>query len=386
MTERQRDNHGKPRDLMAVTMAGGVPDRIPYSLSVPPEFCGWARERTGQEPAERWHLDNGDRSVGPRDLGLPPWDSPWETDQPATDPQVEDLLWERFRRYLPDVDVPGRRVTEYGCMTVPGSMYHLRRHCFPMAQMESLAEVEDYPFPDVTEEWRWEGVEKEARRLLSDGYWVLGVVGSIFETAWFCRGQERLLLDFYENPEFAAFLLDKITEEREYQARRLAAMGVDSLACGDDMGIQGGLVMSLPMLRTWILSRWERVIAAAKQVKPDLCVDFHTDGRMEEAIPDLMAIGVTAVNPVQPECDDPEHLKRTFGRKLILKGTMSANGLTFGPSERIRAEVKTRMEMGKRWGGLVLHNNNAPDPNTPWENFLAFLEAAQEYGRLEPAT
>jgi len=84
------------------------------------------------------------------------------------------------------------------------------------------------------------------------------------------------------------------------------------------------------MLRKWILSRWERIIGAAKAIKPDIRVNFHTDGRSEEMIPDLMAIGVTAINPVQPECDDPEHLKRKFGRKLVLKGTLSSRVLTFG--------------------------------------------------------
>jgi hypothetical protein len=56
--------------------------------------------------------------------------------------------------------------------------------------------------------------------------------------------------------------------------------------------------------------------------KLDIKVDFHTDGRSEEMIPDLMSIGVTAINPVHPECDDPEHLKQKFGHKLVLKGTL----------------------------------------------------------------
>ena len=105
-------------------------------------------------------------------------------------------------------------------------------------------------------------------------------------------------------------------------------------------------------------------------------------GEVPERIPDMMAIGVTAINPVQPECDDPELLKQTFGRKLVLKGTLSSRTLTFGTPSDIRAEIEVRMDTGKRWGGLMLTPNNAPDVNTPLDNFRAFLDAAEEHGRI----
>lgn len=369
-----------PRTIMATTMEGGVPERIPYLLFAPSSLYEWLRWRHGIDPDEAYHQDFGLRWVAPRRLGKPPWDQPWG--DPPDDPEAEKLLRERFAKYLPRLDEPMARVTEYGCMTVPGSLYHLRRLIYPMEEMTSPAGLEDYPFPDMTEEWRWQGLAEKAAEYLRDGYWVSGACGSIYETSWFCRGQERLLLDLHENPEFAEALLDRITADNEYAARRLAAMGVDEIGGGDDMGIQHGLIMSLPMLRKWIISRWERVFAAARSIKPDIKVSFHTDGRMQEAIPDLMAIGVNMINPVQPEVDDPEYLKQRFGRKLILCGTLSSQTLTFGSPEEVRAEVKVRMELGKRWGGLFLTPNNTPDRNTPFENFKAFLDASEEYGRV----
>jgi len=378
MTDQVALEPRRPRELLATVMFGGAGERVPYALQVPPDFYDWAREQTGQNPTQRWHLDNGERLVGPRMFGKPLWDRPWG--EPLEDPEVEQVLWERFRRYLPKIDNPTRRVTEYGCMTVRGSMYHLRRHYYPMAKMTSVRELADYPFPDWTEEWHWEGVEETVRDCLARGYWVSGSVGSIFETAWSCRGQQQFFLDFYENPKFAGFLLERTMADCEYKARRLAAMGVDSLEVGDDMGTQHGLFMSRAMLREWILSRWERVLGAARAMKPDIRVVFHTDGKIEEIIPDLIAIGATTVGPIQPELDDPEELKRIYGPRLVLKGTLSAKTLTFGSPEEVQAEVKTRVETGKRWGGLFLSSNNTPDYNTPWENMLTFLDAAEEYG------
>ena len=50
--------------------------------------------------------------------------------------------------------------------------------------------------------------------------------------------------------------------------------------------------MSLPMLDRWILSRWERVIAAAHAANPEVKIGFHSDGRIGEAIPRMLEIGV----------------------------------------------------------------------------------------------
>ncbi|HEX30800.1 TPA: hypothetical protein ENG04_12045 [Candidatus Poribacteria bacterium] len=51
---------------------------------------------------------------------------------------------------------------------------------------------------------------------------VHGGVGHIFEIAWQMRSMERLFLDFIENQEFAEMLLDRITEDRVFMARRYA--------------------------------------------------------------------------------------------------------------------------------------------------------------------
>ena len=252
----------RPRAFWRTLADGGLPWRIPYPLPLPSEFWDWLQDQADDDRIRAFRRDYGKRGVGPHAKGKPPWDQPWG--DPPTDEEAERELWDAFKRYLPDIDVPGRRVSEYGCMTVPSSTHHLRRHYFPMAGMTRAAELDDYPWPDVTADWRWAGLAERAGELHDQGYWLSGGCGSIFETAWLCRGQEQFLVDLYENPEFARALLDRITADREYAARRLAEMGIDVLDGGDDMGVQTGLVMSLPMLDEWILSRWERVILAAR--------------------------------------------------------------------------------------------------------------------------
>ena len=65
----------------------------------------------------------------------------------------------------------------------------------------------------------------------------------------------------------------------------------------------------------------------------------------------------------------------------MLKGTLSSAVLTFGTPDEVKAEIRTRMDTAKRWGGAMITPNNCPDINTPYANFRAFLDTCEEYGR-----
>ena len=372
----------QPREIMEKLMNGLVPpQRIPYRITIPPAFYERMEEAATVPLSQVYHFDWGYREFIPKMRGKPPLDTPWDT-QPDNE-QHQNYLNSRFAKYLPKQRPEGLRVSEYGIISVPGSMHHLRKMIHPLANAATVEELENYPFPDMTESWRWEELEKNIKIASDQGCYLIGCLYYIYEAAWYLRGQEQLMIDFYENPEFAHRLFDKIADIQEYVAVRLARLGVDCLTASDDIAHQQGLIMKPEHIRKWILSRWQRVINAAKEINPKIKVNFHTDGKCQDIIPDLMSIGVTAINPVQPECDDPEFLKRKFGKKLVLFGTVSANTLSFGTPDEVRAEVKRRMETAKRYGGMFITPNNCPDINTPYENFKAFLDACQEYGTVE---
>ena len=63
----------QPRELMAALMAGGVPERIPYSVGLMPEAF-WERMdcETGRPLAEAYPIDLGIRRVELRGRGKPP--------------------------------------------------------------------------------------------------------------------------------------------------------------------------------------------------------------------------------------------------------------------------------------------------------------------------
>lgn len=142
--------------------------------------------------------------------------------------------------------------------------------------------------------------------------------------------------------------------------------------------------MSLPMWRRWLKPRLARVIAAAKRVRPDVLINYHSDGNMGAVIPELIEIGVDILNPVQPECLDPIELKRSYGERLSFWGTIGIqHTLPFGTPQEVREEVRTRIETVGAGGGLLIGPTHIVEPEVPLENIVAMVEAVKEYGAYD---
>jgi len=139
---------------------------------------------------------------------------------------------------------------------------------------------------------------------------------TIFEVSWQLTGMDKLFIDFVENKSFASYLLDYITEMRKFMIRRFAEAGVDHISLGDDIGTQRGMLMSPKTWREWFKERMCSIISVAKKVNPEVIISYHSDGNLEEVIPELIEIGIDVLNPVQPECMDPAILKRKYGDRL----------------------------------------------------------------------
>ena len=128
----------------------------------------------------------------------------------------------------------------------------------------------------------------------------------------------------------------------------------------------------------------QRIIAAARAVKPDLPVFYHSDGNPSAIIPELIDIGVTILNPVQPECIDPVAVKQRYGNQLALWGTIGTQTtMPFGTPDDVRAEVRRRIETVGYDGGLVLGPTHSLEPDVPWENIVALYEAGLGKGNVE---
>lgn len=148
--------------------------------------------------------------------------------------------------------------------------------------------------------------------------------------------------------------------------------------------MQTGMLIGAHTWREFLKPRLAKIIMAAKEMKPDLPIFYHSCGNPGDIIPDLIEIGVTILNPIQPECFDLQYMKDTYGDKLAFWGGISAQtDLSFGTPQQVKAEVKHCIELLGKGGGYLAGSNHMIEPEVPWENLMAFFEAVEEYGSYE---
>lgn len=205
---------------------------------------------------------------------------------------------------------------------------------------------------------------------------------TIFEVAWQIRGLDELLIDFLMREDWAACLLDRITELSIFRAKKFAEAGVDIIHLGDDVGMEDRMIMSPDTWRKWLKPRMAKIIETAREIKPDVIFFYHSDGYIEPIIPDFIEIGINVLNPVQPECMDPAKLKKEYGKKLAFWGTIGIqHTLPFGTPKQVQAEVKERIKTVGKGGGLYLSPTHVIAPEVPYENIFALVDAIKKYGK-----
>ena len=353
MTSRER--------VLTAMRRTGIPDRTPFEISwgaFTPGLMKVFRERTGSEldPAEYFDFDTRSVNINPT--------------QKLTD----------FRRWF-DTELPAKVIwDEWGYGSLQGSMEHFLEYRYhPLAGCTTVDQILEFDWPDVDADYRFEGIAERTRAYQDRGYAVTAeLYMTIFETAWLMRGMENLLLDFYRNEDLAHAIFEKLTELRVRQAKKYAEIGVDVLRLGDDVAMQKGPMMELELYRKFLKERMRRIIAAAKHVRKDILIFMHSDGSVKDFIPEYIDIGVDILNPVQPECNDLEEIGRRYSEKLSFWGGIGTQTtMPYGTPEEIAGKVKeVQGQLGTK-GGLLIAPSHILEPEVPWENVLAFVDAVK---------
>jgi len=349
-----------PRQRLLTALDGGTPDRVPCALA----FYHVDLKRLAPPGVYR------DDLVDAHFVELP------------LSPE-EEALAERVANLPAD--------TRLG---TPGQILTYRRWDYhpetpqqrnPLAEARTLDDLRAYPFPEVRSCYGVDRLSKEVAAWHGRGLAVGGNLphlgGELFESAWRLRGLEAFLLDLIKRPHWAEYLLDRLTVLARANARTLAAAGVDVLALDDDVGMPGTMFISPALWRRFFKPRLAEIIRAARAVKPDLRVLYHSDGTIEPIVADLMEVGVNALNPLQPEHMDAQRVRRSHGPGLALWGTVGRQtSFSFGSPEEIRREVRLRIETLGRAGLILCPAYDIDEPDIPWANIAAFLEAVRQYG------
>ncbi len=253
----------------------------------------------------------------------------------------------------------------------------------PLASISSPSELADYPWPKTHPEAFLDLAGRARTLALETSYGVIGHPGdtSLFETASALLGMERFLIALIKEQELVHALLERVTQvQTERMKSYLAAVGayLDVISVGDDLGQQRGLLLSPTSYRELVKPHQREFFSAIKRATPAKLM-MHSCGGIAPLIPDLVEIGVDAVNPVQTSARDmePEILSASFGSIVAFWGGVDTQGLLrHGTPEQVRDEVRRLMKTLGARGRYILGAVHNIQPDIPPENIVAMYDEA----------
>ena len=252
-------------------------------------------------------------------------------------------------------------------------------HAFsPLA--DSL-DLDRYSWPDPNQSALLRTAERTILRDGADFFIAPNLGMCLFERAWSLRGFDALLMDMLERTEWVEDLLDRILAIQLVLSQRYVAAGVAGGYFGDDYGAQRAMLFSPRLWRRLIKPQLAKLFAVF--VDAGLPVILHSDGDIKAILPDLVEIGLTTLNPVQPEVLDHAWLQREYGTKLSFYGGVSTQGvMPSGSAEEVRAAtIACARALAPEGTGLVLGASHRMQSDIPPRNVEAMLDAFGAIGR-----
>lgn len=252
----------------------------------------------------------------------------------------------------------------------------------PLAAFDTVEAIEaGYTWPDP-DWWDYTTIADQLKGW--EDYPVRGGGSEPFLIYKNLRGDMQAMMDLAENPEIVDYCLGKLFDLAYHHTLRIleAIPGRVTFAyVAEDMGGQTDLMISPRHIRRFLFPGMQRMIdlihgAGAK-------VFHHNDGNITRILPEMVALGIDILNPIQWRAHGMERatLKAQYGEKVIFHGGVDNQyTLPFGTPEEVRQEVRDNLRILGAGGGYILAPCHNIQPNTPIENILAMYEEGYHSG------
>ena len=273
-----------------------------------------------------------------------------------------------------------------------GSWYFSEVLC-PLENAKTIEEIDagkpfykTFDWPDYLDK-SFAGLRRSAKSLRENSEHA--IVGNLWlhllAGGQLLRGFENFMVDLMVEKEMAHRLLENLMEVYLKRIDNfIEAVGdyIDIIFLNEDLGTQSAPQLSLELYKEMIKPYQKRLIEHIKK-RSNKPVLLHSCGAIYDFIPDLIEIGVDALNPIQVSAVgmDTKKLKREFGKDITFwgGGCDTQEVLVKATPEEVKDEVCRRVEDLAHGGGFVfcqVHNILA---EVPVENILAMYEALEKF-------
>ena len=298
-----------------------------------------------------------------------------------------------YTREVTDDGEYERFLDEFGVLRARplGGLYY-ESTTSPLSGDCSPSDIDAYPWPDPQDPGRFAGMKERVahiRDVEKRAVFVGSLCAGVTEMHFRMRGYEDGYMDMALNPDLARKLMRTITDLKlAYWEKVLDEIGpdLDIAAEADDLGAQHAPLFSPQAYRDIVKPLHKEIIDLIKS-RSNAKFFLHSCGAIRDLIPDLIDIGVDALNPVQVSAEGMEtaDLKREFGKDITFwGGTVDPQKtLARGTAQEVKAETMRRILDLKPGGGFVIASIHNMQAHVPVENILAFWEAVEEVGSYD---
>jgi len=222
---------------------------------------------------------------------------------------------------------------------------------------------------------------KEAVKRRNSKIGVSCLYGCISQTPYeFMIGMNDFMMMVYEDRQLVEDILEVSTEHFVKMTKALVKAGVDFIWPADDVAFKTGLFIPPKIMKEMWIPRMARIMEPA--VNANVPVMFHSDGKIDDIVEDLIDMGVNCLNPMDPYGIDYREYKKRYGDRLCLSGNVDIEfPLSKGTPEDIDMDVKEHMEVLKPGYGYVATSSHSIVNYIPHENIIAYLNAIHKYGK-----
>lgn len=248
------------------------------------------------------------------------------------------------------------------------------------------AALDTYTFPDPDDPSRFAFIESRLPEF-SDHYIVVlaETVLTLWERFYSLRGFDQALLDPYLYPDQTRDLLDRILDFHVRIVRNLAEHfegRIDGFLVSDDWGTQTNTLFPADLWRTFFKERYRTLVETLHDDR--MHAILHSDGRINDYLPDLVEVGFDAFNLHSPTVVGIEEIGREFAGKVAFIPCIDIqNTFARGTPDDVRREARLLLEhWGTRDGGIIPTEYGREAVGAPHENVVAAFEAFRDLGMM----
>ncbi len=227
----------------------------------------------------------------------------------------------------------------------------------------------------------WKHLEENWPKWKAEGAWIMAHAWFGYDVfaSWHV-GTERILMALLDDPDWCRDMIDATLNLNLANLAMVWDRGFHfhEVRWPDDMGYRNGTFFSLDTYRAVVRPAQKRLIDWCHD--RGVCTNLHSCGNIMLFVPDLVNIGLDALNPLEQKAGmDVFELKSKWGDRLVLEGGIDVRNMVDG--QKIDEEIRAKFAVLKEGGGYIYHSDHSVPENVSFPDYCRVMELVRYYGR-----